>query len=209
VRDKVVTVLDFNNAFEIVKTAYPHDIRQNPEELLKARLRLLNQMAVEMLILKRAEDLGIGVSDTEFEKNVADIKADYPEGTFEETLLELAVSYDSWKNRLKTRMIIDKVIEKDLNDPITITPADISKYYEKNYKGLESNLSENENSQNINEAIILRLRRQKTEEAYNVWVNKLRDQYLIEINSALWEALTGMKRISLDALNTEKPSNGH
>lgn len=205
---KVVTVLDFNNAFEIVKTAYPHDIRQNPEEILKAQLRLLNQMAVEILILKRAEDLGIGLSDAEFEKIVDSIKADYPDGTFEETLLEFAVSYEAWENRLKTRLIIDKVIEKDLNERITITPADISKYYEENYKGRESDLSEHGNSQNINEAIILRLRRQKTEEAYKMWVNELRDRYLIETNSALWEKMTGMKSISLDDLNTEKPKLG-
>ena len=203
--DKVVTVLDFNNAFEIVKTAYPRDLEQNAEELLNARLRLLNQMIVEVLILKRAEDVGITVSETEFENKVAEIKADYPDGTFEETLLEFAVSYESWENRLKTRMIMDKVIEKDLNEQITITPADITEFYQKNYKGLESNLSENENSHDINEVIILRLRRQKAEKAYKEWINKLSGHYPIEINSTLWEEMTGMKRFSIDDLNPEKP----
>ena len=39
--DRVVTVLDFNEAFEITKTAYPHNIRSDSEDLRKAKLRLL------------------------------------------------------------------------------------------------------------------------------------------------------------------------
>ncbi len=54
-----------------------------------------------------------------------------PEGEFEETLLESAVSYDTWENRLKIRLIIEKVIDHELKAKATISSEDISEFYEK------------------------------------------------------------------------------
>ena len=101
VRDRVLTVLEFNQAFEIAKTAYPHNLRFEPDDFKNAQLRLLNQLMVEMIILERAEELGLYISDEEVKEAAAEIKKDYPEDTFEKTLLEFAVSYESWETRLK------------------------------------------------------------------------------------------------------------
>ena len=68
--DNVVTVSDYNRAFEIAKTAYPHNEMQDPTAVRNAKLRLLNQMSEEMLIQKRAKEIGITISDTEIEKAV-------------------------------------------------------------------------------------------------------------------------------------------
>ena len=57
VADRVMTVLDFNNAFEIAKIAYENHIKEQPEDLRKAQIRLLNQLTVEMILLERAEEL--------------------------------------------------------------------------------------------------------------------------------------------------------
>jgi FKBP-type peptidyl-prolyl cis-trans isomerase (trigger factor) len=126
--NRVVTVLDFKEAFEITKAAYPHDMRNDREETLKAQLRLLNQMSIELIVLERAKALEIEISDAEVEQAVAEIKKDYPEGVFEETLLEFAVSYKTWVDRLRTRLIMEKVIDKELKDQIVITPEDIASY---------------------------------------------------------------------------------
>jgi len=88
VGDRVVTVHDFKEAFEISKTAYAHNIRQQDEDFREAQIRLLNQLAIEMVILERAQELEISVSDDELQKAVSEIKSDYPEGEFEQTLIE-------------------------------------------------------------------------------------------------------------------------
>ena len=85
VGDRVLTVLDFNEAFEISKTAYAHNIRQQSEDLRDAQMRLLNQLTVELLLLERAQELGISVTQEELERAVSEIKSDYPEGEFEQT----------------------------------------------------------------------------------------------------------------------------
>ncbi len=63
VGDRVVTVLDFKEAFEISKTAYAHNTWQQAEELSEAQIRLLNQLIIEMVILERAQELEISARD--------------------------------------------------------------------------------------------------------------------------------------------------
>jgi hypothetical protein len=203
--NRVVTVLDFKEAFEITKAAYPHDMRNDREETLKAQLRLLNQMSIELIVLERAKALEIEISDAEVEQAVAEIKKDYPEGVFEETLLEFAVSYKTWVDRLRTRLIMEKVIDKELKDQIVITPEDIASYYEQNYKDQEQDSDASKDSNDINEAIIEILRRKKVEDAYDPWLRELKSNYKIEINSTQWENISGTKNISAEDLKIGKP----
>lgn len=148
--------------------------------LREARLSLLNQLIEQMIILERAVEQNIGISDSEVEEVIAGIKKDYPEGEFDKTLLEYAISYQSWKEALKNRLLIEKVI---------ITPGNISEYYERNYERFFLNSDSKENSANINEFIANHLRREKVEEAYKVWIKKLKKNYKIEINRARWEEI--------------------
>ena len=193
VRDRVLTVLDFNKAFELAKTAYPHNFRNEPEDFRNAQLRLLNQLAVEMIILERAEELGLDISNEELNKAVAEIKSDYPEDTFEKTLLESAVAYDLWEASLKNRLLMQKVIDAELKDKIVITPEDIASYYERNFKNKVPGAETENQTEDINEVIIKHLRREKAEQAYQVWINKLKKEYNIEINTAQWEKISGTK----------------
>ena len=191
VKDRVLTVLEFNQAFEIAKTAYSHNLRYEPNAYRNAQLRLLNELTVEMIILERAAELGLTISDEEVEKAVADIKKDYPEDTFEKTLLEFAISYDIWEKRLRNRLLMEKVIDHELKDQILITPEDIAKYYESHFRAMAPDADSEVNREDINEMIIEQLRREKMEQAYQTWINKLKQQYPIEINSVQWERISG------------------
>lgn len=193
VRDQILTVLDFNKAFEITKTAYPHNFKDEPEEFRNAQLRLLNQLVVEMIILERAEELGLSISSEEIHKAVTEIKSDYPEDTFEKALLESAISYESWEARLKNRLLMQKVVDNELKNQIVITPADIASYYERNYKTTDPDAESTNPTRDINEIIIKHLRQEKAEQAYKIWIKELRRKYSIEINSAQWEKISGSK----------------
>ena len=191
VGDRVVTILDFNEAFEISKIALAHGAGEQSEDLRKAQLRLLNELILEMILLERAHEIGISVTDVELEKAVAAIKSDYPSGEFEKTLLKFAVSYETWESRLKTRLIMEKVIEKELENRITITPEDIAEYYKKNFQGKKGESESTPASGDINEIIVKQLRREKAEESYKTWIEELKTKYEIEINSEQWEKIAG------------------
>jgi len=193
VGEHVVTVLDFNKAFEIAKTAYTHNLMQKPGALREAQIRLLNQMTEELILLQRATELNISVSDQEIENTIAEIKGDYPEDEFEQTLLEYAVSYQTWKEGLKIRMLMDKLVELELKDQIVITAEDIEKYYEENYKGEGLQPEFAEKSKDINEKIIIHLRRKKTEKAYQAWIERLQKSYKIEINKKRWDQIVSSR----------------
>jgi hypothetical protein len=199
VRDRVMTVLDFNNALEIAKIAYDDNISEHPEDLRNVQLRLLHELTVEMILLERAKELAISVTDAELEQAVAKIKSDYPEGEFEKTLLEFAVSYDSWKTRLKDRLIIEKVIDEELKSRISITAEDITAYYQENFQDQPTEADAAQPSEDMTEAIVKQLRRQKAEATYNSWIEDLKSKYEIEINSEQWERMTGLKTNSTKA----------
>jgi hypothetical protein len=194
VGDRVVTVLDFNEAFEISKIASALDTSESSEDLRKAQLRLLNDLILETVLLERADEIGISVSDLELEKAVASIKSDYPSGEFEEVLLEFAVSYETWEGRLKKRLLMEKVIEQELENPITIRPEDIAEYYKKNLQGKKGDAESSPTSDDINEIIVRQLRREKAEEGYETWIETLKAKYEIEINSEQWGKITGSQR---------------
>jgi hypothetical protein len=187
VGDNVVTVLDFNKAFEIAKTAYSHNMMQDPAAFREAQLRLLNQMTEELILFERAKELNISVSEQEVDKTIAKIKSDYPDDVFEQVLLEYAVSYQSWKKGLQTRLLMEKLVVQELKDQIVITAEDIEKYYEQNYKGDGLQTEFAEKSKDINEKIINHLRRKKTEKAYKTWLERIQKRYNIEINKEQWE----------------------
>ena len=192
VGDRVVTVLDFNEAFEISKIAFDSTSEQ-ADDLREAQLRLLNELILEVILLERADEIGISVTDSELEKAVAAIKSDYPPGEFEETLLEFAVSYDTWESRLKTRLTMEKVIEKELENRITITPEDIAEYYKKNFQGKKDESDSTPAAGDINEIIVKQLRREKAEESYKTWIEELKTKYEIEINNEQWEKMQAPK----------------
>jgi parvulin-like peptidyl-prolyl isomerase len=187
--ERVVTVADFNRAFEIAKTAYTHNRLQNPEDTNGAQLRLLNQMTEELVLLQRAGELGIGVSDEELEKAIEKIRADFPDDAFEQTLLEYAVSYKSWKSGLKTRLLMEKLVQQELKDETVIQPDEVAKFYEENYNNDATQSGDTRNPAAVEEIIVKQLRRVKIENAYRKWIGNLRKRYTIDINKDQWNKI--------------------
>ena len=190
--DRTITVSDFNKAFKIAKNAYPQNRIQRPDVAQEVRLRLIQQMIEEMTLLERAEELGITMTDSQVEKALKDIKRDYPDNIFQEILVEYAVPYRSWKEGLKTRLLMEKVISQELGDKIEITHDDISKYYEEHFEADDTPPDVNEVSKDTNNIIIKILRKEKIEKAYTSWIKKLKKKYAVEINKKELEKMTGL-----------------
>lgn len=183
----VVTEADFNNTLEIVKSAYSYEALQDPEVLAKIKARLLKQLTEELILARRAQEIGITVSDEELNKAVSNVTEDYPEGAFEQSLLENAIPFDTWKMRLKTGLLTEKVIERELLEKVVISPEEAAAYYRK-YQPEEENTSSSTTAANVD--LLKRLRREKAQEAYVDWIKELQQRYDIELNQPLWEELS-------------------
>ena len=205
VGSRTITVADFNKAFEIAKNAYSKNQIRQPDIAGEARLRLIQQMTEEMILLQRADELGITVTDSQVEKALEDLKKDYPDNVFQETLLEYAVPYKSWREGLKTRLIMEKVITQELGDKIVVTNDDISKYHEEHLKNDDTALDKEHIKDNstspdvktesvdINDKIIIKiLRKEKLEKAYALWIKQLKNKYAVEINKEEFKKMAGL-----------------
>ncbi|MGD9213075.1 MAG: SurA N-terminal domain-containing protein [Desulfobacteraceae bacterium] len=192
VGSNILTVRQFKQIQDMSQDYYSKEYETSDHNSVPKALRLLNQIAEELLLKEKAAKLGLAVSDTELDAAVQNIKADYPGGTFEQVLLENAVSFDFWRQRLKVRLLIDKVIEKELESHVIITPEDISSYYKKHYAGISSRQENSDGlsqDKDINKMIIKRLRKLKAEEAYAGWIKELQQTYPVQVNWEVWNNL--------------------
>jgi outer membrane murein-binding lipoprotein Lpp len=166
--------------------AFPGERESNPDSLNELRMRVLNQLIEELIICEYAGGLGLKVTGAELDKAVQAIKADYPDQTFEETLLENAVSFQVWQQKLARRLLVEKVIAKELVDRVEITTEDVSEYYKTHYA---QGVPEDQSEQDLNLKIITHLRQQKAEKMYQGWIDGLRKSYPVTVNQKQWDAL--------------------
>lgn len=188
VGDSGISVAQFKEAVDIaVEEAFPGetDIEKNVWDDL--RMRVLNQLTEELLIVEKAKSLGIHVSDSEIGQAVGAIKADYPDNTFEETLLENAISFENWKQRLVRRLLVEKVIQHELVDKVEISSQDIAAYFKIYYP---QGPPKDENADEFNQKVVYHLRQQKAEQAYKNWIKSLRAMFPVDINREQWNKLT-------------------
>ncbi len=192
VQDISISLIEYKQAVEAAREeAFPGEREIDIEALNDLRIRVLNQLSEEMMIIAFAKANGIAVSETELETAVEEIKADYPDNTFEETLLENAVSFNYWKEKLANRLLINKVIDRELVEKVQITTDDVADYYKTQYP---DGVAADEDSDAINKKIVRHLRQQKAEISYKEWIETLRRSYPVDINQKLWENLTENRR---------------
>jgi parvulin-like peptidyl-prolyl isomerase len=130
VDDQILTLAEFNEFFEPVWMSYPHEPNGSEPSLHEARLRFLLQLLEEMIILRRAEELDLRVSTQELEKAEGLIKRGYGEGSFKAMFMKQAVSLETWEKKLKRQLLIEKVTRQELLKNISVTPEEITDYYE-------------------------------------------------------------------------------
>lgn len=97
----LISPQDFGDELDLKLSAYPFDLKKSPLEYNAMVLDLVTVLSDEVVLLEGARDMGISVSSEELKGAVADVKEDYPEDSFEQMLLENAISYQVWKKILK------------------------------------------------------------------------------------------------------------
>lgn len=215
VGESIVTVRDFYEEFESGIMA-PSVLYSDPEALRDEKYRALVRLAEELIIMERARELEITVSDEEVAQAVSDFKQDFPDDTFETTLLENGISYLLWEKGLRRRLLMEKVIRKDVSEdsfqvPLPPKPKDESDAAIPEVNLLETDAqdmetSSGEASQKAGETdtadsqvvpdvadtvtdLTTTLPVNVGEAEYSAWIKRLKNQYTIEIDWELWEKI--------------------
>jgi parvulin-like peptidyl-prolyl isomerase len=96
------------------------------------RDQLIEQVIDHYLVTEYGNEKGIALSEKELQKAISDIRKEYTEDTFKDILLRGYVDFDQWKNRLKDRLLYNKIIENVTENIVPPTYQEIKRYYETN-----------------------------------------------------------------------------
>ena len=189
VNDRSITVGEFNRRFDAVSAEFPVPEKSDPVVEKEMKLRLLHQLTEELILLERAEELDLVISDQELEKAIKSIRADYPGDAFEKVLVEQAIVYGEWKDQLRMRLLKEKVVREDLETSIVLTPEEVSASYEANFPNRGTDRNQKLNDPTADEKVVKLVRRQKAQDAYQAWLLDLKARYDVKINATVWEEL--------------------
>ncbi|WP_092121835.1 SurA N-terminal domain-containing protein [Desulfonatronum thiosulfatophilum] len=93
---------------------------------------VLSEIVVQYLVAQFLEERGLAVSENELGASEAQVRADYPEGAFEQTLVEEYVHLDRWREQLKATLSQEKLLQKVLRPSISIDYQEVDSYYRNN-----------------------------------------------------------------------------
>ncbi|MDA8126494.1 MAG: peptidylprolyl isomerase [Deltaproteobacteria bacterium] len=108
-------------------------LKREEKESLKEEV--LARMIEERLMLQRAQTLGLKIGSTELDGRIGEIKKDYNDDGFKALFGKGGVSYPDWKEALRQRMLLEKVIAQDVNAAIgEVTDAEAERRFRENPK---------------------------------------------------------------------------
>lgn len=102
-----------------------------PDSLKKQRLleeEILESMITEKIVLQRARELNLSVSQTELDGKLMNMRKDYGDNFFD-LLRAQNVRYESWREELKKEMLMDKLVAADVNARISVSEKEAENYF--------------------------------------------------------------------------------
>ncbi|EIM63047.1 SurA N-terminal domain-containing protein [Desulfobacter postgatei] len=178
---------EFARELEVKQANYPYDIKDSPSEYNAMVLDLVSDLSDQAVLLAAAAAKGIDVSDKALDAAIADFKKDYPEDSFDQMLLERAISYPVWKKRLKKDMVIQELIMQDLVASQEIHPEDMIAFYDR-FAGQTETQDSNNSAMMHEKDLALKLRIEKSQEAFGNWFQGLQASYPVYIDERVLSA---------------------
>lgn len=99
------------------------------EQADSLRLNVLRNLIDEEIIEQRAAKMNLTASNEEVDAKVAEMKAPYTEEQFNEKLKASNHTLEDVKHDIRRSLTINKLLSKEIDSKITVTDADVAKYY--------------------------------------------------------------------------------
>ncbi|MBI4949926.1 MAG: peptidyl-prolyl cis-trans isomerase [Deltaproteobacteria bacterium] len=130
VNDAVITYTQYRDA---LKRLIPSDRNYAPEEITELKKDLVNELVEEELILYEARRLRLKVSEEEVSAEEEVLRKDYGDETFRETIRERYGSIDKWKEEIRRKLLIQKMMER-VTSGGRVTDEAALKYYKEHIR---------------------------------------------------------------------------
>jgi peptidyl-prolyl cis-trans isomerase SurA len=114
------------------RRAGPSSQTLSDEEALTARLSLLNELIVQEILLAKARELGIELSESELESAYAEAKANIPDDAFQQELTRRNLTTADMREGLRRELLSQKVMEREVESKIAVTDREVTAFFEAN-----------------------------------------------------------------------------
>jgi peptidyl-prolyl cis-trans isomerase SurA len=102
------------------------------EEALTAKLNLLNELIVQDLLLAKARELKVELTDTELENAYNEAKKNIPDAAFQQELKSRNLSAEDMREDLRRNLLAEKVVEKEITQKAVVSDQEITAFFEAN-----------------------------------------------------------------------------
>lgn len=126
VANRTVTLEQFLADFDQL---LPRDQALPEKEKQALRRSYLAQRIDRELLLAEADRIGLTVSPEELRRVIADHQNDYPPGVLDRTLAEKGQTRLQWQRYLEEELLVGKVFDRMVRQPITVSDAEIDAWY--------------------------------------------------------------------------------
>ncbi|MBI5327995.1 MAG: peptidylprolyl isomerase [Deltaproteobacteria bacterium] len=129
INNREITRREFQDIFKklFIEDEAAADLKD--EELKNLKIALVNQFVEEELLLQEAQGAALNVDANELSRELEEIKREYAGDAFEPTILSKYGSMEKWKDELKKKLLIKKIIDKAITSKLTVKESDAGKYY--------------------------------------------------------------------------------
>ncbi|UCF31043.1 MAG: peptidyl-prolyl cis-trans isomerase [bacterium] len=98
----------------------------------EVKMSFLNKLIETELLLQEAEVRGLAVTDEELNREIDHLKQDYPKETLNEALERIGMKLEEWKEDRKEKLLIDKLIDREIDSIIHVSDDEVAEYYSAN-----------------------------------------------------------------------------
>src|SRR5215470_1340289 len=102
------------------------------DQIMAQKLDVLSNLITNEIMLQRAYKIGLAAVDADVDAEIAKMKSPYTKEEFEKTLADRHMTLDDLKAQVRSKLTVDKLVNKEIASKITITDADVKNFYEAN-----------------------------------------------------------------------------
>jgi parvulin-like peptidyl-prolyl isomerase len=127
-----ITVTDLRKEMKFMERQFRVGGRKSltSEELLVLKIKALNRIIRDTLLVKEADRNNIQLSRDEYESALQEAKNGYQEESFHRLLSTERISIEEWENRFKNNLLIKKLITTMGNSKVPVSEGGLQRYYE-------------------------------------------------------------------------------
>jgi peptidyl-prolyl cis-trans isomerase C len=133
VNDEAISLAEFDKSLAEETLLAKGERPLNAEETESLKEAVLDNLIRDRLMLQRARDLSLSVGEAELAARIEEIRRDY-NGQFGKLFGDGGIDLPTWKEALRKRTLLEKLIALDVNAKIQVTDEEAELYFKANRK---------------------------------------------------------------------------